>query len=92
MSAEQNKAVPRRVTEEAWNRGNLAVLDDLIASDFVRHTPLRPEGIGGIEGLKQHATGIRDAFPDAEIVNCSSSQRLRGRSPTSAADLHSELA
>jgi hypothetical protein len=39
MSIEQNRAIPRRVTVEAWDRGNLAVLDEPIAPDVVRHTP-----------------------------------------------------
>lgn len=68
MFTEQNKAIARRVTDEAWNRGNLAVLDELIAHDFVRHTPLRPDGIHGVEGFKQHVAGVRAAFPDAEFA------------------------
>jgi steroid delta-isomerase-like uncharacterized protein len=68
MSIEQNKAIPRRVTDEAWNRGNLAVLDELIAPDFVRHTPLRPEGVRGIEGFKHHVVTTRAAFPDAQFT------------------------
>ena len=68
MSSEQHKAIPRRITEEAWNRGNLDILDELIAPDFIRHTPLRPEGIHGIEGFKQHVAGTRAAFPDAEFL------------------------
>jgi hypothetical protein len=31
MSAEQNKAVMRRYFEELWNKGNLAVIDEIVA-------------------------------------------------------------
>lgn len=68
MSVEEMKAIPRRVTVEAWNRGNLDVLTELIATDFVRHTPLRPDGIRGVEGFKQHVAATRAAFPDAEFT------------------------
>ena len=31
MSTEQNKATTRRLLEEAWNKGNLGILDEYIA-------------------------------------------------------------
>lgn len=68
MSIENNKAILRRITDEAWNRGDLAVLDELIHREFVRHTPLRPDGIHGVEGFKQHVASARAAFPDAVFV------------------------
>ncbi len=39
MSTEQNKAQVRRLTEEVWNQGNFAVLNELIATDYVGHEP-----------------------------------------------------
>lgn len=36
MSVEENKAMVRRLIEE-WNKGNTAVLDDVIAPDCVIH-------------------------------------------------------
>ncbi len=38
MSTEENKALKRRVIEEIWNKGNMAVVDELCAIDSVRHT------------------------------------------------------
>lgn len=37
MSAEQNLAASRRLTEEPWNKGNLDVIDEICAEDCVDH-------------------------------------------------------
>ena len=36
MSTEQNKALVRRYWEDVWNKGNLALLDELIATEIGR--------------------------------------------------------
>ena len=62
MSTEQNKDVVRRFLEEVWNAGNLDVVDELIAPDYVNHTdPGQPPGP---EGVKPLVTQFRSAFPD----------------------------
>ena len=38
MSAEENKAMIRRMTEEVTNKGNLAVADEIMAPTYVSHT------------------------------------------------------
>ena len=65
MSTEQNKAIVRRVFEEAVNQGNLAVADDLLASDYVNHN--FPVPAPGPEGFKQVITMFRTAFPDIVV-------------------------
>ncbi len=50
MSAEENKALARRVLEEMFNKGNLDIADELIASDYVDHDPAMSEDINGPEG------------------------------------------
>ena len=42
MSTEENKALARRLIEEAWNQGNLATVDELMAPDHVGHHSLVP--------------------------------------------------
>ncbi len=37
MSTEENKASVRRLMEEGWNRRNLAVVDELVAEEYVNH-------------------------------------------------------
>ena len=61
MSTEKNKAIMRRIVEEAFNKGNLAVVDECTAAGYVLHTT--PE-TKGPEGFKQMVTMLRTAFPD----------------------------
>ena len=37
MVETENKAVFRRFYEDVWNEGDLAVVDELFAADFVNH-------------------------------------------------------
>ncbi len=37
MAIEENKAIVRRATEELFNKNNLAVIDELYATNFVSH-------------------------------------------------------
>lgn len=68
MSAEENKALLRREMEEVWNKGNLAVVDELVANNFVLHDPSQPIEVRGPEGLKQYVTAFRTGFPDLHIT------------------------
>jgi steroid delta-isomerase-like uncharacterized protein len=66
MSAEQNKALVRRGYEDAWNKQNLALFDELLAADLVDHSV--PPGIPQTrEGSQQVATMYWKAFPDVRI-------------------------
>ena len=67
MSAE-NKALSRRFFEEVFNAGNLDVVDELVAPDFVNHDAATPEPARGVEGAKASITGYRDAFPDLNFT------------------------
>jgi len=67
MSSEQNKAIVRRLFEEPW-KGNLDVVDELIARDYVGHDPANPEPLHGPEGVKEFISTYLAAFPDARIT------------------------
>ncbi len=67
MSAEENKAVLRRIEEEIFNKGDLAVVDELIAPDYVYHGSGGQE-YKGPEGFKQIVTMFRTAFPDLHMT------------------------
>ncbi len=63
LSAEQNKALVRRFYEEI-DKGNLAALDELVAEDYLDHSPPPFPGLApGREGLKQAFTLFWDATP-----------------------------
>jgi steroid delta-isomerase-like uncharacterized protein len=67
MSIEQNKAIARRLTEEVFNRGNLAAVDEIMASDYVNHSapPNLPRGAAG---TKAFVSMFRAGFPDLHIT------------------------
>src|SRR6516165_8224211 len=67
MSIEQNKATARRWSEELWGRGNLAVADEIIASDYIRHDPGDPFPAHGPEDVKRIVTMLRTMLPDFRI-------------------------
>ena len=68
MSAEENKAVSRRVAEEVFNGGNVDLVDELYAPDYVLHDPSLPEDLHGPEGIKRYAAMTLGAFPDIRVA------------------------
>ena len=69
MSAEENKAIARRIMNEAMNDGRLEVADELIASDWVDHDPANPPDFaGGPDAFKQLVSLYRGAFPDLRMT------------------------
>lgn len=63
MGTEENKANARRFVEEAINRGDLAVADELAAPNFQDHSA-PPGAPPTLEGIKGFLTQFRAAFPD----------------------------
>jgi len=62
------KEVVRRFYEEAWGRGELGVIDELFAEDYVRHD-LRPgDPPPGPQGMRQITADFRAAFPDLQLT------------------------
>jgi len=66
MSTEDNKANARRFIEEVWNRGNLAVIDEITSPNYVDHDPAMT--VQGIEGLKQFVSMYLTAYPDTHFT------------------------
>jgi predicted ester cyclase len=64
MSAEENKAISRRVPIEVFSEGRLEVIDEIFAPDFTDHMT-RPPGVpAGREGIGAIASALRKGFPD----------------------------
>ncbi len=70
MSTEDNKAIARRLYEEALNTGNIAVVDELVAPSIVLHydypadSPGPAEPPSGLEAIKHFVSNVRTTFPD----------------------------
>lgn len=61
--SEENKALVRRIVDEAWNQGQLAVVDEAFAPDYQEHNP-RPGQEPGMDGYRAGVVMMRAAFPD----------------------------
>ncbi len=59
----ENETLARRYIEEVVNKGDVAAIDELVATDFIEHDPY-PGQAPGIEGEKQAVGNLRIAFPD----------------------------
>lgn len=66
MTAEENKAIVRRMIEESWNANNPDILDEFMAPDVFNHNAV-PEHQHGIEGAKHIHRWVRGGFPDARM-------------------------
>ncbi|HZA44756.1 MAG TPA: ester cyclase [Rubrobacter sp.] len=68
MSTEENKALARRFADDIINRGNVDVVVEVYAPDYVDHDPAMPEDVHGIEGAKENYNMILRAFPDPQVT------------------------
>ena len=64
QEAENREVVSRYM--DVTNRGDLAVLDELVIEEYVEHDPMPGQGAGR-EGLKGAHVAIRSAFPDGHF-------------------------
>ncbi|MHC4700578.1 MAG: ester cyclase [Planctomycetota bacterium] len=63
---EANKQIVFRLGQ-VWNQGNLAVADEIFATDFVNHHPSRPDVID-LDSYKAWVVENRTALPDLRVV------------------------
>jgi predicted ester cyclase len=69
MSTEENKALVRRFYEEI-DKGNLDAMDDLVADDYLDHSPPPFPGlVPGREGVKQAFRLFWDATPGRHQID-----------------------
>ena len=61
-----NIALVRRLVEEVWNKGNLAVFGELVSDKYIGTHPIIGT-VRGIEGFKQEVQTFRAAFPDLRL-------------------------
>ena len=65
LELQRNKESMRRVFEEAWGKGNLEVLDEVVAPTFRQHQHDRPSNR---EGFKAAIREVHTAFPDLQVT------------------------
>ena len=68
MTAEQNKAIVRRVNKEFIEGGNMNTFNEIFAADFINHTAPAgtPTGPDGVVYFFNHL--LKPAFPDLNVV------------------------
>ena len=69
-TAENNKAIAQRFTEEIWNKGNLDAADEILADNFVRRNPAswQPATTEGRDAFKDYVAQIRSIYPDFNVL------------------------
>jgi predicted ester cyclase len=67
MTTEENKALVRRYIEEAYNKRNLAIIDELVAATYTVH-PSPPDRKPGIEGERQFVSMALAEWPDLRLT------------------------
>jgi steroid delta-isomerase-like uncharacterized protein len=65
-NAEENKATVLRHWEEVVSKGNMDLIDQIFAPDFVAHEA--DQDIRGPEGVRQFILMLRKAFPDLHVT------------------------
>ncbi len=65
---EENKALVRRSNDELWGDGNLDIIDEYVAEDYIEYNTAVPEPIRGREGYRENVKMVRSAFPDLEVT------------------------
>ena len=63
--ADKHETAVRRLIDEAWNKGNLKVIDEICSPDIVNNDPMNP--LRGVESLKGLVKKYRTAFPDCRL-------------------------
>lgn len=69
-----NKALVQRFVEEVWNQGNLSLIDEFVALDFVEHSLwpdvvwFGPEEVSHREQISHTVKAYRDSTPDFSVT------------------------
>ena len=66
MSAEDNKEKVRRIVEQAINKGEMDVVDEVISENYIYHVP--DNEVVGPDGFKLYVAMMRAALPDLQMT------------------------
>ena len=68
MSTEENKIIVRRLLQDVWSSGDLALVDEIFTTNFIRHGPALEGEVRGSDGLKRLVSMYRATYPDLRIT------------------------
>lgn len=68
MNTTKHKALITRIAVDIWNRGDLAVVDQVMAPEAKYHGPHMPNGVGDRETWRRAIGMYRSAFPDSHVI------------------------
>jgi predicted ester cyclase len=62
------ETVARRLIEEGFNAGDLAIADELTSPDLVEHQEFGPDHAPGAEGVRAIIASLKSAFSDFHLA------------------------
>jgi steroid delta-isomerase-like uncharacterized protein len=68
MSQEANKKTARKLFEQAWDGGDLSVVDECVSEEFFEHDTIGEDDTHGVEGMKQNIQKFRGAFSEFGVA------------------------
>lgn len=63
-----NKELAQRLHKEVWEEGNLDLIDELVAEDYVEHSTAHAEKVSGRDEYRKSIERLRSAFPDLTLT------------------------
>lgn len=67
MSTEENKAIVRHYLDEVWNKGNVSIIDEVMAPTYARYMNASGAYLDR-ERQKQRISGMRQAFSELALT------------------------
>jgi steroid delta-isomerase-like uncharacterized protein len=67
MSTEENKAIVRHYLDEVWNKGNVSIIDEVMAPTYARYMNASGAYLDR-ERQKQRMSGMRQAFSELALT------------------------
>jgi steroid delta-isomerase-like uncharacterized protein len=66
VSTEENKAIVQRLFDEAFNRANTSFVHEVVAPDYIDHSPI-PAPAPGSEGFARRTAALRAGFVEEAV-------------------------
>ncbi|HET6348811.1 MAG TPA: ester cyclase [Candidatus Krumholzibacteria bacterium] len=68
MDSNDHRALISRIAHDIWNRGDLAVVDEVMSPNGKYHGPHMPGGVGDRDTWRRAIGMYRSAFPDSCVT------------------------